>query len=111
MAFLTIGGVTVKATRFQRRGDEGPELRRTANGSLRNIGSYTARVWEGEVFCADDAEAAAVRAKCSPSASVAVTGDALGASITCRAIVTDDRWEPTGNTWYRMLSLTLRESL
>lgn len=111
MPFLVVGAATLRATRFRKTaGETGGTLRRTLSGQLRGDSLWSARNWEAEVVCTDDAAATAVYSAADGGFSdVAVSGDALGESVTARVAVTGDEYQVVEGGWYRVLSLLIRE--
>jgi hypothetical protein len=113
MAVLVIDGLTVKATEFRALPDErgGGGNRRTINGDLRGRSDWVRRAWAGTVYAADATELAAVKLACDPDAEVAVSGDAIGSSVTVRAAITGDTpYVRTKDGWYHLVPVSLREA-
>jgi hypothetical protein len=111
--FLNLGSLTgLKATEFRRLPDErgGGGLRRTLNVDLRGRSDWTRRAWAGTVYAADGAEVAAILAAANPDNDVNISGTAIGSTVIVRAQVTGDiPYIRSGNTWYFVVPLTVRE--
>lgn len=112
MPALVIGALTVKATEFSRLPDErsGGGLRRTLNGDLRGRSDWMKRAWAGKVYAADTAELAAVLAVANPDADINVSGDAIGATVSSRVVVSGDiSFIRSRDTWFHEIPLSIRE--
>lgn len=112
MAFLTVGALTLQVTAFRRGADEtGGSLAPTLSGALRGDPLWRRRVWTADVVAATDSDADDLYSAADGFTSLTVSGDAMGASVTCKVAVTDDQYTQTDDGWYRVLSLSLREAL
>lgn len=111
MPVSTIAGTAVKFLTFSRGEDEtGGKRQRTLSGQRRGDVLWTARVWQGSVYCTDDTEANALRVLADDLTARTCAGDLFPAGgVSCHVQCTGDTWERTRNGWYRVLSLTMRE--
>lgn len=110
MPFLVIGGVTVLATEFERLPDAvSTPKRRTVSGQLRGEPDWVKREWTATAYLADDAAANLLRAEADPDAPASCSGDALGGAVMAFVEVTADRYVRDRDTYYRLLTLSIRE--
>ena len=107
MAALTLPTAgAVRVVGFQRMADEqGGVPRPTLSGQLRGDALWTARVWQADILCATDAEAADVY---SDAGEAAISGDLTGA-LTAWLTITGDAYAPIESTWERVLTVRIRE--
>lgn len=87
-------------------------------------GRQTKLAWSGSVYAADDAAYSALKAKTSAGplrrtanfqlrglgADVSVSGDAIGAAITARVMITGEApYIRSGGTWYFVVPVSIRQ--
>lgn len=101
----------MKFLTFNRLEDEvGGKRQRTLSGQRRGDVLWTARVWQGNVYCANDTEANALRALANDLTARTCAGDLFpSGGVSCHVQCTGEAWERDRNAWYRTLALTMRE--
>lgn len=112
MPFLTIAGVEVRVTEFERGEDErGGEMRRTLSGQRRGSPLWVARNWNATALCLTDAEAIALRALADDLTPRVCAGDAFPVPVTCHVQAVGEPYERQRAEWWRTPRLVLREVL
>lgn len=112
MPFLTIASVNVPVGVQGARETE-PELigsdSRAFAGNLRTTVRAEKRGWEVTTTPITEAELTTLRAAIANGAHVSVTGDAIGATVTCRVRLTGASYVAVRGAHRRVATLVLRE--
>lgn len=112
MPFLTIAGITVPVS-SQGASQGATEVvgneSRAYAGSLRTTVRAEKRAWQFTTKTMSAADAAALVAAVAGGVYVAVAGDAIGSSISCRVTVTSAPFVQVAGGFRRTLALAVRE--